>query len=470
VRLRILAACLVVAASLGGWWYYTRPRTITVCVFTDPAFRQRAGWSEILKARLQEVSRIYEHQVGIRWKAVDLTQADPFSALPGLDARRAALAGKMDCPADLMLAITGQGQGSRTASVSPFSHAAVIVDDPTVPESRNTLILAHELAHLFGASHETGSDSLMADQPANETFPPRAIRLIRQLRDYNFAHGVRGLDGKRDRQAVDALREELTGLSPEPEFQAHMILAAAIQADGENAQAVPHLEAAVKIDPKNVSARFNLAVALERIAREDAALETLREGVKLNPDSARLHSALGAVLIKTNREEAIDEFMTSLKLDPNNAPLYATLGDVLSNGMGRVDAAVLAYQDALKLAPGSIQARQGLARTLAAKAQAQDDAVLMRREAAKSPNDPGANYSLGVAEARAGDFEAAVRALERATQLQPKFGRAHVDLALIYYLRLNYTRAWTEVKAAREDGTEPEAVFIQALTRKLPPQ
>jgi Flp pilus assembly protein TadD len=370
----------------------------------------------------------------------------------------------------LLLAITGQGQGSRTASVSPFSHAAVIVDDPSLTEARNTLILAHELAHLFGASHETGSETLMADKPVNETFPPRTVRLIRQLRDYDFTRGVRGLNGRMDRRATDELREELTGLSPEPEMQAHMILAAAMQADGENAQAVPHLQAAVKIDPKNVSARFDLAVALERDGQEDVALETLREGVKLNPGSARLHSALGAVLIKRDREEAIDEFMTSLKLEPNNAPLYATLGDVLSNGMGRVDAAVLAYQDALKLAPGSVQARQGLARTLAAKTQGQAEAVLMRREAAKSPNDPGANYSLGVAEARAGNFDAAVKALERATQLRPKFGQAHVDLALMQYLRLNYAGAWNEVKAARAAGTEPDAVFIQALTRKMPPQ
>lgn len=465
---RILVASLAVAAALAGWWYYTRPRTITVCVFADPSFRQRAGWTEVLKARLEAVGRIYAAQTGIRWKAIDLTQPDPTAPLSGLDRRRAALARVTSCRADVLLAITGVNQGGRTASVSPFSHAAVVVNDPSLPESQNTLILAHELAHLFGASHETGSETLMADKPVNQTFPPRTIRLIRGLRDYDFARGVHGLDGKMDGRALEALREELVGSSPEPEFQAHMILAAAMQADGPNPAAIPHLQAAVSIDPKSVNARFDLAVALERNAQEDLALETLRQGVQLNPGSARLHSALGAVLIKRNREEAIDEFMTSLTLEPNNAPLYATLGDVLSNGMGRVDAAIIAYQDALKLAPGLVQAQQGLARAINSRTEAQKDVVLMRGEAAKNPNDPGANYSLGVAEARAGNFDNAVKALERAIQLRPKFGRAHVDLGLMYYLRRDYPAAWTEVKAARAVGTEPDAAFVDALTRKMP--
>ena len=86
-RRRILIACLAIAGAL-AWWYFTRPRNITVCVFTDPAFRSRDGWNGILRMRIEAVSRIYARQVGIRWKAVDLTQPDPTGDLHGLDARR----------------------------------------------------------------------------------------------------------------------------------------------------------------------------------------------------------------------------------------------------------------------------------------------------------------------------------------------------------------------------------------------
>ena len=470
MRSRILMATFAVTAVAAGWWFFSRPRTITVCVFTDAAFRQRAGWNEVLKSRIEAVSRIYEGQVGIRWKAADLSRSYPTTALSGLDQVRLALAHKTDCPADLLLGITGLSEGSRTASVSPFSHAAVIVDDPRQSESRNTLVLAHELAHLFGAVHDTGSDTLMADRPVKETFSPTTAKLIRRLRDYDFAQGVKGLDGAADGRAVDALREALVGLTPQPVLQAHKIIAAAMQADGENVPALRHLQAAVKIDPQSVSARFDLAVALERNSREDLALDTLREGVKLNPGSARLHSALGAVLLTRNRDEAIDEFMASLRLDPNNAALYATLGEVLADGMGRIDAAILAYQDALKLAPGLMQAQQGLDRAIASRAQAEKDAITMRRDAAQNPNNPGASYGLGVAEARAGNIEPAIKAFEHTTRLQPQFGLAHSSLALMYYLHGDYAKAWTEVDAARAGGSNPEQAFIDALRRKLPPQ
>ncbi len=466
-RWRVLLAVFLILGAFAAVWFYPRPRVITVCVFTDSAFRQRDHWHAVLNSRLQTVSRIYERQVGIRWKIADANLADPTANFADLDSRRAALAQKKDCPADLMLSITGLTSGSRTASVTPFSHAAIVVDQAQQTELRNTLILAHELAHLFGAVHDAGSATLMADKPANDTFSPRTIKLIRSLRDYDFAQGVSALEGRWGNRAVSALSEMLTGLSTNPGRQAHQILAAALAADGRNSSAVTQLQAAVKCDPKSVQARFELAVALERNSQDDLALATLRQGVTLNPGSARLHSALGAALLKRDREEAIDEFMTSLRLDPSNAPVYAVLGGVLSSGMGQTDAAILAYRNALRLAPGMAEAQQGLAQALASKQKAESDVLAKRREAAQNPGNSEAIYDLGVAEARVGNFDAAAQAFESSIRLQPAFGSAHSSLAMICYLRRDYAGAWKEVNAARKAGSEPDPAFVNALMRKM---
>lgn len=469
-RGRFLLAVVLIAgaAAVSGWFYHRRLRVITVCVFTDPAFRERAGWHKVLNTRLEAVNRIYERQVGILWKVIDTRSPDPTVDLANLDDRRADLAQNTYCRADLILSITGLKEGGRTGSVSPFSHGAIVVDKPKQTESQNTLILAHELAHLFGAVHDPGADTLMSAKPVSARFSSRTAKLIHSLRDYNFARGVKALGGSWGKRVVAALSEELRGLSANPGAQAQQIVAAALAADGEASAAITHLRAAVRGDPKNVQTRFDLAVALERNSQDDAALKTLREGVRLNPGSARLHSALGAAILKSDREEAIDEFMTSLRLNPNNARLYAILGAVLSSGMGQIDAAITAYRNALKLDPGMVQAREGLARALASKTQAEKDVAAARRAAARNPENPETTYNLGVAEARAGNFEAAAKAFQTSVRLRPRFGRAHSSLALIFYLSGDYAAAWKQVNAARAAGFEPAAPFLAALSRKMP--
>lgn len=175
------------------------------------------------------------------------------------------------------------------------------------------------------------------------------------------------------------------------------------------------------------------------------------------------------MLLPGNKEEAIEEFMTSLRLNPGNAPLYATMGNVLAAGMGHADAAIRAYEDALKLLPGMATAQRGLARAVAAQAQARKDVATLRQQLARNPDLPGANYDLGVVETAAGNFEGATRAFTKAAQLRPEFGPAHASLALLWFLRGDYKAARAEVQSARTAGTFPDTPFIEALARKMPP-
>jgi Tetratricopeptide repeat len=53
---------------------------------------------------------------------------------------------------------------------------------------------------------------------------------------------------------------------------------------GEVAEALPHLERAVELEPENVQSQYRLAVALHRLGRSGVAVEHLRAAVKLQPD------------------------------------------------------------------------------------------------------------------------------------------------------------------------------------------
>jgi len=458
------------AAGVVSWWVFLRPHVITVCAYTDPMFQMRDHWKETLEARFREVSRIYSRQTRVAWKVVEAPPSDPERNIRGLDRHRHELLLETGCKADVLVEIATVYEGERRASVNAFSHALVITDRPADTEESNTLQMAHELAHLFGVSHEdAAAKTIMAPIPASETFSPRTAKLIRTLRSYPFAQGIAGLSAGWDSRVVNALAESMNGVVPKPVVQAHETLAAALSEDGDDDAAIRHLQAALKLDPSAAAARMVLIAALERQSRKDDAVAVMREGLRLDPKNAAFHGGLGVLIAPRNREEAIDELMEAVHLQPGNAVYYSTLGMVLLPGMGQIDAAITAFQDALRLSPGLAQARQGLADAEALKKQAQDNAALVRAHAAKDPGNAALQYDLGVAEARAGNSAAAITALERALQLKPGFAQAHAGLALVRYGHGDFAGAWRDVNAQQAQGMAVDSRFLAALTRKMPP-
>jgi tetratricopeptide (TPR) repeat protein len=455
---------------VGGYWLFVRPRVISVVVLADPTFKMHRGedWRKLVAARFAEVDRIYSRQVGIAWKLVE--DPDPHTTtIPGIDNRRRFFATDTGASADLVVEFAGTPEGARSASVVPFSHAAVIVDRAGKTERENSLVLAHELTLLFGAVDTKSTDNLMSPTPANDTLPPPTVRLIRQLRRYPFAHGIDSLQGDWDKRATTALTVAYADFSAHPTSLANRSIAAALIDEGKLAPAIVHLRAALKSDPTNAPARFELAEALGRDSQKDEALTVLREGVRLDPSLAPFHAGIGALLIGRNPEEAIDEFRAAIHLEPKNPAYYNALGRVLSDAMGQIDAAIAAFQDALKLAPGMAQAQRGLEAAQASKAKAASVAEILRQKARQSAQDPQVHYNLGVAEARAGNVAASSKAFEQAARLNPGLGVAHSSLALLLYVRGDFAGAWREVGLARAAGSEPETEFIAALTRKAPP-
>jgi tetratricopeptide (TPR) repeat protein len=469
-RKLIIGCAIMAAAAVGGWWAYLRPHVITVCAYTDPPFQTRNHWKETLETRFREVSRIYSGQTRVKWKVVEVPATDPERNVAGLDQRRRELLLETGCKADVLVEIATIYEGARRASVTAFSHVAVITDRPADSEQSNTLQLAHELAHLFGVSHDAaGVATIMAASPASETFSPRTAKLIRKLRAYPFAKGVAGLSAEWDSRAADALAESLTGLVPKPAVQAQQTLAAALSEDGDDDGAIRHYQAALKLDPSAAAARMELAGVLDRRSRTDDAVAVMREGLRVDPKNAAIHGGLGVLVAPHNREEAIDELMEAVRLQPRNAVYYSTLGMILLPGMGQIDEATTAFQDALRLSPGMVQAQQGLATAEALKKQGQDNAALVRAHAAREPRNGALQYDLGVAEAGAGNSTAAIQALERSLQLTPGFAQAHAALALVRYSRGDFAGAWRDVNAQQAQGMAVDQRFLAALTRKMPP-
>jgi hypothetical protein len=281
VRWWVAAALLPIAVVAAWWWQSSRPRTMTVSIFPDYAYRQRPGWEALLESRMAEVARIYGPQTGVRWNLASIQTEDAINGNSDrMDARRAELARNRTHPADVLLIVTGIHEGKRTGSVNPFSHAALVVDFPDGSELHNIRVMAQELAHLFAAPNEPGISTVMAAEPNDNRFPGRAATLIRRLRFYDFRQGTAALEGSSEGAGLRAVAEAGAGLHPNAISHAHQVTAAALAMELRYKPAIRHLQEAVKLEPNDPTVRMAMALVLMQDTQPDAAIAVLREGVR----------------------------------------------------------------------------------------------------------------------------------------------------------------------------------------------
>ena len=125
-------------------------------------------------------------------------------------------------------------------------------------------------------------------------------------------------------------------------------------------QALRDFEQALEIDPASGDARIgiawvllsNIALQINPVRQDEARAEQLlREALERDPNSAKAHSAMGALRRLQNRfAEARIEFETAIALDRNEASAYADLGTTLMF-LGQPEACIPNNEKAIWLNP-----------------------------------------------------------------------------------------------------------------------
>jgi Flp pilus assembly protein TadD len=400
---------------------------------------------------------------------LDSSQIDPVSDAPGLENRRANMALHFDRLTDIYVILTGVHEGTRTGSVSPFTRVAVVVDYPDKSEALNARLMAHELAHLFGAPYDPAwVESLMSEKPESSKFSARTIVLIKRMRNYPFALGIDGLSNPSwEKRALTATSQDDTAAHVNAMAHAHTVLGTSLINERRMEPALVHFRAAVAADPQSMKMRLNLAEAYTRDGQYEQALVQSREAVRVAPNDALAHRALGALLGRNHQPEAaLQELQTAIRLDPKSAENEVLLGIQYAGMFGHLDDAVSALQQAARVAPESPIAQMTLEKAEALKERVEKQIVSERARVQNNPNDPDAHYRLAKAEARDGDLQGAIRDFQKAAELRPSNASAHTQLAELYLVKGDPTNAWAEIRKARALGTEPP----QSLIARLPPQ
>ncbi|MHB2007898.1 MAG: tetratricopeptide repeat protein [Acidobacteriaceae bacterium] len=289
-------------------------------------------------------------------------------------------------------------------------------------------------------------------------------------------------------------------LSRQQQLKAHTRLAQQYLSEGKPELAVPELKAIIVLDPKNVDARGNLGVVLFFQGQYADAVPQLRAALKLQPGLWKIQSLLGLAENRLGKEDdgrrdlkaafphiqnekikmevgnnLIDGFSSIgdldsaatvvsdlLKLEPTDvsllytayrlhsdladqamltlamvAPNSAQMHQVMAHELTRHDeksAAIANYKEALKLNPQLPGLHFELGEVLynssdtALQAEAEGE---YKAALAVNPSDEKAELRLGDIAAKRGDLKEAAADYSRAMQLQPNDAEADTDLAKV---------------------------------------
>jgi len=243
-------------------------------------------------------------------------------------------------------------------------------------------------------------------------------------------------------QAIDAYCK---ALEIQPDFiRAHNNLAADLLSRGEWEGALRHYREVVRLDPGFAPGRNNYGAALAREHRFSEAIDCYTTALRLEPDYAEAHYNLALVLAVQHRfSEAIPHY-TAAASAQHRGITYNNLGYALA-ALDRLDEAITAYRQAIRLDPKLAEAHANLGNALAREGDL-DAAVRAYHDASLiDSNNPAILNNLGHALARKQDLSAAIACYEAALKLAPELtlarynlagaltAQGHVDLAVVQY-------------------------------------
>lgn len=187
---------------------------------------------------------------------------------------------------------------------------------------------------------------------------------------------------------------------------------------------------AIKADPGNWIAHYNLGHYLDEKGQKDLALTNLFQAVAIKPNCGEAWNNIGFIFgQQQDYSRALPYFEKALASDPDSVEVHRNLGKAYEE-TGQLDRAVERYQWVLKRVPDDKQTINALANTLAQKGAFPEVVALYERSLAVDVNQHGAHYGLANALMRLRRADEAVLHYQAALKLKPEFAEGHHDLGI----------------------------------------
>ena len=204
------------------------------------------------------------------------------------------------------------------------------------------------------------------------------------------------------------------------------------KAQGKLDEAIACYRKAIELDPKYAAAHNNLGIALKDQGKLDEAIACYRKAIELDPKYAEAYNNLGVALVGSGEAgRGHRPLRNAIELDPKNAGIQTNLAWLLATAE---DVNLRNSKEAVELAQKAVELE---------------------------PDIANHRDNLGVAQYRAGDWQGALDALEKAREMRGGKDPAHQFFLAMTYWQLgdrdaavkNYDEAvtWLDETKRSED-------------------
>jgi len=203
---------------------------------------------------------------------------------------------------------------------------------------------------------------------------------------------------------------------------------------------------------------LNLGVMQTRGERFGEAAELFEQAAAIDPDFPQLRRSLGVARFNAKQfDKATEPLSRALAADPTDAGLRRMLAMASLETEAYERAAELLEEDTGRASDPSLQFAYGV--SLVRSGRAREAETVFRGLLSQHGDWPELNVVLGQAHAQEGDFESAIRSLQRSLELKPDVAEANGTLGVIYLKQGRLAEAESALRA--ELKTQPQDLKSQ---------
>ena len=199
------------------------------------------------------------------------------------------------------------------------------------------------------------------------------------------------------------------------------------------------------------------------------AIEAYKQAIKIDPDDAEAHFNLGVTYGDSGMyKEAIEAYKQAIRIDPNLAEAHLGLG-LTYNNSGMYKEAIEAYKQAIRIDPDFAWAHSNLGVTYYESGKYKEAIEAFKQAIRIDPDFAWAHYNLGLTYNNSGMHKEAIDAYKQAIRIDPDFVRAHLNLGLSYISLNDRGSALEQYEILKSLDTEMAKVLLDYIDKHTQP-